>query len=735
VSTLEISLDLGDVGAFSVVSCTVSEGISELTLAEVEIASREDLDFHALLEQDAVITLLYDGFEVRRWTLKVGRAIFDRVESGSLRYKLDLHPHFWLLRHTISTRKFRNMSTEKIISRVLGEHQVEHRFALTRDTREREYLVQYRETALAFVSRLLEFEGIYYTFDPDGTLVFNDRSSASPPVEGKSFFELIDSAGALAHGEMGVTWLARAAHVTSGAATVNDFNWKTPKTNLLKTKKADLDSDLEIYDYPVGYREPGEGDMLAQIRLEALRVPAKQIEGKSNVAAFAPARLIELGPLHGLQFAGEHLLIHVRHTVRNAAFLRDGDELYENEFRTIPRGVPFRAPVVTPYPVVQGCHTAMVRGPSGEEIHTDKFGRFRAQFHWDREAKGTDDDSRWVRMCQETVTGQVLARVGWEMHVAYIDGDPDRPIGIARNINGEMVPAYSQPAEKTKFTIKTLTYPGGGGFNELRFEDLAGSQHFDWKAERDLVNLVKRNKTETIGGNETHKVDGYFQHNVEHDQTRHVAGDDKLTVEESYQLHVTGDRTMDVGGDEKITVDVAHSNAVAGDDKETVNGDRSTTVDDASITHASVKTTSRTIGGDFIIKANGNIQFQCGRELTEKISGDKTTTSSEGGILQTCSGTVEIDIRGDVTKKAKDDINASSHESEIEVGADATMESQLRYELRSDTIEIDCSSKLTITGAGTTIELTPDEISVTGPLKLEAGCNIRVTGNPDNLTS
>lgn len=734
MSTLEISLELGDVGAFSVVSCKVSEGISELSHAKIEISSREDLDFDGLLERDAVLVLLLDGFEVRRWTLKVGRATFDRVEDGSLRFVLDLHPHLWLLRHSVALRKFRNMSAEKIISQVLGENQVAHKWELTRPTRERQYCVQYRETALDFVSRLLEHEGIYYTFDPDGTAVFRDKSSASPPVDGKSFFEMIDSAGALSRGELGVHWLSRAAHVTSGAATVNDFNWKTPKTSLLKTKKADLDADLEIYDYPTGYREPGEGELLAQLRLEALRVPAKQVEGRGNVASFSPGRLIELGALHGASFAGEHLLTHVEHTARNAAFSPDGDELYENSFRTIPRDVPFRPPVVTPRPTVEGCHTAMVRGPSGEEIHTDTFGRFKAQFHWDREAKGSDEDSRWMRMLQETATGQVLARVGWEMHVAYVDGDPDRPVGIARNINGEMVPTYSQPSERTKMTIKTLTYPGGGGFNELRMDDVAGSMRFDWKAERDLINLVKRNKTETVGANETHKVDGRFQHTVENDQTRKVGGDDKITVKESHKLHVVGNRSIEVGGNESITVDVSHSNSVTGDETVTINGSRTTQSDGSSISRSSGETMKRDIGGDYSMKATGNIQHQCGREYTEIVGGNKSTTCSEGGLLQTVAGTLDIAVKGDVLKNATDDLNVSAKKTEVDVGADASMTSSLRFELRSDVIEIECASKLTLTGAGTTIELTPGKTTVTGPMKLDAGCAIRVTGSPDNLT-
>src|SRR5262249_41621282 len=151
----------------------------------------------------------------------------------------------------------------------------------------------------------------------------------------------------------------------------------------------------------------------------------------------------------------------------------------------IPAEVPFRPARVTPRPSITGCHTAMVRGPAGEEIHTDEHGRFRAQFHWDREAKGTDADSRWIRYLQESQTGVTLARVGWEVTTAYIDGDPDRPIGLARDINGAMPPAYAPVANPNTMTVKTPSSPATGGFNEIKLDDSKGSMLFYMRAERD----------------------------------------------------------------------------------------------------------------------------------------------------------------------------------------------------------------------------------------------------------
>jgi type VI secretion system secreted protein VgrG len=737
MSTLDVSLDLGNVGAFSVVSCRVTEAISALTEAVIEISSREDLELVELLHRDATLVFLLDGFETRRWTLKVGTVAFVGAKGGSLRFRVELHPTLWLMRHTLSTRKFRNQSNKQIISTVLGEHNVTFDWRLTREPEERNYVVQYRETSLDFVLRLLEFEGIYYTFDDAGVMVLADRSSASPTVEGKHDFELIDSAGALTHGELGIHDICRGAQIASGAATVNDFDWKSSKTNLISGKTADRDADLEIYDYPTGYRDAAQGALLAQLRLEGLRVPARWYEGKGNVVAFGPARIFDFhGPEGGVDFSGERLLVRVVHTFNNRAYMEgDGGELYENAFHAIPRDVPFRPAMVTVQPTVEGCHTAMVRGPSGEEIHTDKFGRWKAQFHWDREAKGTDEDSRWVRMLQETATSMTLARVGWEMHVAYIDGDPDRPVGIARNINGEMVPTYGQPAKKTMMTVKTQTYPSGtgGGYNELRMDDIAGAMRFDIKAERDLVGLVNNDKSEIVGVNQTHTIDARLQHTVDRDQKRNVGANDITTIAGEMQLDVSKNRTKKVGGGESVKIDSTQTASVDGNDTEKVGGSR-ITKSGQSIARISAALMTRTIGGSYTAVAEGALAIQAGRTYAETIGGSKVTMSETGGILQTVAGLLTVNVGGEVMRQSKGDMSVSAKKSKIKIAADAGMKSEVRFEMRSEVIHLEAKSKLTIQAGGLKFELAPDKITIAGPIKLTSGNTIKVSGNPDHLT-
>jgi type VI secretion system secreted protein VgrG len=740
--SVDIELSIGVEERYRVVACRVTEGISRLTRADVEVSSLEDIDWDSALTTDAVLTIAFDGVPLRKWTLKLGQGGFIAVRDGTLRYAVTLHAPLWLLGHTKNTRKFRNMSAREIIAQVLSEGGVPFAWRATRVTPTRKYCVQYRESNLAFVLRLLEFEGIYYTLDPEGVLVLEDRSSAADAVEGPtSRFELLDAAGALERDELGIHAIRKRASVGSGKATVSDYTWKRPKLELRETAAADIDAELETYDYPVGFRNPKDGAYLAQIRLEAQRVPAKRLEGSATVPTFAPARRFTFGDNAGAMFAGDYLLIEVEHLAHNPVYadvvtLPKG-RVYENTFRAIPLSVPFRPAWETPRPTIEGTHTVMVRGPVGEEIHTDKYGRFRAQFHWDREATGTDADSRWVRLLQETATSMALARVGWEMSVGYIDGDPDRPVGLARNINGVMVPAYAQPANKNVMTIKTPTYPGGGGFNEIRLDDSAGKMSFYVRAERDLVGIVKHDKSERIGNTETHVVDVHLGRAVENDQSFTVGANSLTTVGNDYRLLVKGNRDKSVGGDESVEVTGAYNIAVVGDETETVGGLRLTEAGLASPSPINRRTEhdmSRAVGGSFIAAGTGNVSTLVKRDYTEMVGGSKVTVAQKGSITETVGKLLSVSVAGSVVRKSGDDMGIAGKNLSVSVGGGARFSSGKHIELRGDVIVVEAQSSLKLAVPDLSIELTPGKAAVKGMLRLDAADQVNVTGAPDNVT-
>ena len=457
-TALTITLDLPGVAGFDVVAAHFSEGLSERSYAEIEVATGDDLDWSAAVGQLATLTV--SGPETRIIKMKVHEASFLGNHADSMRWTVRLYDAMFPLSLTLDTRKFRNLSAQGIIEQILGEHGVAHRWKLRKDPPVRKYCAQYRESNLAFVERLLEFEGIWYSVEDDASVLLCDWSPGAELVRGGAEIGFIEAAQGMSRGEVGVHEARRGARVAPGRVTLADHNWKRPDVPLRETAWGDGQQELERYAYLAGYRQPARGNDLAKLRVESYRAEASFLAGKSDVLSFAPGSAFKMSAAAGDAFGGDWLLVRVDHFMVSGAYAEErGGIAYENQFDAIPLGRPYRPPLKTPRPVIAGTHTAMVRGPGGEEIHTDKYGRFRAQFHWDRDGKGYDEDSRWLRILQETSSSMVLARTGWEMFVAYIGGDPDRPIGIGRAINAEMAPTYDLPGNMTRMSMRTPSSP------------------------------------------------------------------------------------------------------------------------------------------------------------------------------------------------------------------------------------------------------------------------------------
>jgi type VI secretion system secreted protein VgrG len=576
---LDLQLVIGP-STFRVLEAEIEEGLSESTVARVVVANVTDVDFDPLIDERAILIITSKGFPIRTFTMRLGSSTFKGVVDQSLRYALELHPDFYFVKFRRNTRKFRDMKPEDIISKVLGESGVEHEFSNTRACDLRPYTVQYRESDFDFVSRLLEFEGIYYSFSDDGSIQFGDASSSHADIP--SVFELLETGGAMADDKPGITSFHRGGMTTSGTSTVNDYNWKTPDVSLLATAANERDADLEVYEYPVGYRQGDQGKVLARLRMEAQTAFRSYAKGTSSVVSFRPGVGFIFVHTEATDFSGRYMLTHVKHKLVTK-YASEGQGKYENTWKAIPADVPFRPALVTPHPVIVGNHTAMVRGPEGEEIHTDTWGRAKVQFHWDREAKGTDEDSRWIRVLQETSTSIVLSRVGWEIAVSYIDGDPDRPVGISRQINGQMVPMYTQPSFKNRMTIKTESYPGKQGFNEVRLDDTPGKMVMDMHAQRDFLNQVGNNKTEKIGNDQTRLVKLGFSRSVGNDQKVEVEGNETRQIGETHKTRVKQNRNEKIGGNEQIQAAKTITLTITGNSTESVGGNVTTRVGSVSI--------------------------------------------------------------------------------------------------------------------------------------------------------
>ncbi|MFO0615803.1 MAG: type VI secretion system tip protein TssI/VgrG [Polyangiaceae bacterium] len=559
-------LHAGDsLGELGVQRATIRERLSEPTRAMVEIhAAGIDPGFASATDEPMTLTWTRGDVPVRSIALRLRAVRYRGVRHGVNVYELDLRSSFDFLRLTKNTRKFRDMTSRDIIAAVLGG-KVGVTFELARAPWSLPYTVQYKESDFDFVSRLAEFDGVYYEATDRDTLVLRDESSTAAPFRDGAPLALVRSAGALAHGDEALFSLSRVTRVGPGRATVNDYHWKTPALDLLRSRRGARDELLEVYDYPSGFRTPEQGEALARLRVEAFEAEKRAIKGETSFVDLRPGRYITTSHADGMSFAGEHFVTLVTHE-----YVDVEGGVARNRFEAIPRDTPFRPRPLTPRPEVGGYDTAMVRGPVGEEIHTDTLGRCKVQFHWDREAKGTDDDSRWIRVLQETSSSMTLARVGWEVAVTFVDSDPDRPVAIARMINGQMVPTYAQPASQNVMTIRSETYPGKEGYNEIRIDDTAGAQQIWIHSERDHLVEVKHDKREWIGNDETYTVGLGVSRNVRKTQTVDIGKDLLRTVGADEVQSVRGNRVETIGGSESVKVGTTTSLEVHGKDEERV---------------------------------------------------------------------------------------------------------------------------------------------------------------------
>jgi type VI secretion system secreted protein VgrG len=785
----------------------VIEGMSLLTEAVIEVSLGVEDDPTTLLDHDVTLTWSRNGLPVRTHSLRVSEVRYLGAPNNHPRFRLSLHAPLWFLRLTKDVRKFRDETAKDIVTRVLGEAGIAHRWEIVRTPSSRPYTVQYRESKLDFVLRLLEHEGIFYVFEDDGTLVLRDRSGAAPLVPGSTVFSLRETAGAAQHGAEGITAFRKGTRVGSGRATVNDYDWKKPHTRLLATQAGKRDTALEVYEYQIGYRDLAEGETLARLRVEAYEASKVFAAGASTVLGFGAGRAFEFMHEDGISHGGRYVLRRVEHTYtwhrpgldfEATGDLSEGAARYENRFEAIPADVPFRPPLVTPRPAIAGTHTAMVRGPAGEEIHTDTWGRAKVQFHWDREAKGTDEDSRWVRVLQETSSSMQLARVGWEMTMGYVGGDPDRPIALARNINGAMIPSYAQPRNQNMMTVKTETYPGKVGYNELRLDDSAGTQQIYVQAELNLVSEVKHDQRESIGRHEKHDVTNHLQRKVDKDQTLSVGASETVTIATDDRAAIGQNRAVKIGGNDTVTVGKGTSAQVGGNDVEKVGSLRMSIVGgfkppkaedvipkpdfkqaainaakgvakgggigavtaeakalvpnpkeilskyskpesllelvDGTITRTVKHTFSRTVGGAYLALAGGPVAHRGNKVLAELIGGLKVATSAKNSLSQSAKNVLFRAVGGMHLIKAGTDVTTNAEKSSVVIGGGASFTATDKIELKGERLLVEAREKLALKVGDLVIELAPDGIKLAGKVGLKAEDEIQIAGKPDNVT-
>ncbi len=549
------------------------EGISELFSFRIRLCSEHrSIDPEAMLGAPA--TLEIDGEHgLRRITGILAR--FERLGDGVnlTHYEAHLVPAHWLLTRRIQSRVFNEkrcprMDVIGVVSKVLEDAGVptdDLQVATAREYEPREFTVQYRESDWDFVSRLLEHEGVYYFFDhrDEGCrLVLMDASELHESFVAESFEIPFRELSGLVEESEFVFRVRAAGEVQIGSVSLDDFNFRQPGKELRLRSRTDRFTALEFADSPGDFLDTELGRRRVADRLEERQCARRVLSMTATTRGLRPGYRFTLTDHPDRALNGDYLVVALAHRAEQPQSAEEeagGDgSRYEVEIRAIPAGVPFRAPRCTPRPTVLGSQTAIVVGPPGEEIHTDEFGRVEVRFHWDQQAAFDVGASCWIRVSQGWAGGQYglmfLPRVGQEVLVDFLEGDPNQPIITGRVYNRDHMPPYKLPDHRTISAIRTCSSPGAGGGNEIRFDDAKGGEQLLLFAQNAMHVRSLGSRFESVGAHQhcTVQKDSYrlIQENehawVKLDRLEQIDGNQHLRVEQDVKESVMGRKTTHV---------------------------------------------------------------------------------------------------------------------------------------------------------------------------------------------
>lgn len=563
-------------------------------------------------------------------------------------YVAEIVPWTWLLGLKRNCRIFQEKSVQDIVETVLKETSTDFTFELAGTYEPRTYCVQYNESDLAFISRLLEDEGIFYYFDHEKlkhTMVLSDDSPGAKGCPGQWDLRLVRQAGAWQEENVVLSAVLEAS-LHAGKVALRDFDFEKPDDTLeVETPTVSEIPDLknyEVYEYPGGYVQSQKGKKRADLAIAQLEAGERILTGTGDVRALQTGYKMLLSEHPSPAVDGTYFILEVQHFGQNAweEETRKGD--YQNSFSAIPADVKFRPPRKTPRPIVAGLQTAKVVGPKNSELFTDKYGRVKVQFPWDRQGKLDDKSSCWIRVSTSWAGGTWgavhLPRVGWEVVISFLDGDPDRPVITGCLYNANQMPPYTLPDNQSQSGIKSRSLDKGNDktFNELRFEDKKDEEEVYLHAERDLTGMVENTESWTVDGKRVFLIKGEGKDGVEE-----VA--DKLTIKEGDQ-HVTLEKgnmkvTLDKGN-MKVTLDKGNQTLLLkkGSQKITIFKDKTTELKTGNLE-------TRVKAGKVTVEAMQEMLFKVGGSSIKLTPTDITIK----GVMLKITGDAKADIKSLMT--------------------------------------------------------------------------------------
>jgi type VI secretion system secreted protein VgrG len=527
---------------------------------DLELASENDqIKAEDIVGQNVTIRLNLPEDKIRYFNGYISRFTQLIALGGLARYRATMVPWLWFLTRTADCRIFQEMTVPDIIEMVFDDHGfTDFERSLSPEYRTWEYCVQYRETDFNFVSRLMEQEGIYYFFRHENgkhSLVLADSAGAHKPYLGYDEIKYHPADAGVSDEEY-ISDCTVETCVQPGSYALNDFDFKNPDTPLHTrtiVERDHVNAKFEIYDYPGEYVEFEHGEGYTKKRIEELQAQYEVVTAASDARGICAGCTFTLTNHPYEDQNQEYLITSANYNIDAGEFYSGGEGggrcVYSCSFTAIKAAIdakqPFRSPRITPKPSIPGPQTAMVVGPSGEEICTDEYGRVKVQFHWDRYSEADENSSCWIRVAQvwagKNWGAMYIPRIGQEVIIEFLEGDPDRPIITGRVYNAQAMPAYDPKTNPTMSTIKSNSSEYGGGFNEIRFEDKAGEEQIFIHAQNNHDHRVLNDSLEWIG-NERHLI-------VKNNQLELVEADKHLTVKGDQKEKIDGTISREAGSD------------------------------------------------------------------------------------------------------------------------------------------------------------------------------------------
>jgi type VI secretion system secreted protein VgrG len=715
------------------------EEMGRLSECQIDLLSpKKDINPDDILGKNVTVKLALPDDSTRHFNGFVTRFSAGGRSYGRYhRYFAVVHPWLWFLTRTTDCRIFQDMTVPDIIKKVFGDEKTaDFKFELTGTYRKWTYCVQYRETDFNFVSRLMEEEGIaYYIKHTEGhnTVVLTDSTSKHTTTPGYETIPFVSPEQVVRPELEHISSWDFSRQIQPGIYVHDDYDLERPSVEIRTRKvlsRTYSPSDYEIYDYPGHYLQKADGEQYAAVRIDELGSQFETSQAVTNAKGVCVGSLFTLEACTREDQNREHLILSASYDLEFSEYeaMPEGSgTAYRCTFVGMSSEQQFRPKRSTPKPFVQGPQTAMVVGPGGDEIYTDKFGRVKVQFHWDRYGKKDENSSCWIRVSQPWAGkgwGSVATpRIGQEVIVDFLEGDPDQPIITGRVYNAESQPPFGFPAGAVLSGIKSQTHKGGG-YNELSMDDTAGKEKITIHGQYDMNSTIEHDQTLTVHNNRTDTIDVDDSETVGGNQKWSVGKNRDATIGVNETLTVGGNRTKSVTGNETVTISGDREATVSGSETVTVTLQRThsvginetisvgaaqevsvgglQTISVGAIQNVSVGANQSTdVGRNMSVSAGGKIDQKSGKDFTIG-AGAKFAAQAKSDFSAGAGGTMSLKSTKDFSAQsdakslvgAKDELVLQCGSAKIMLKKDGTIE------IEGKDITLNGSGKIVATASG-----------------------------------